>query len=155
MPNLVDNAIQGVDIFFRVRAAGSSDTFQEMVCTIDDQIQLTNETTETDTRCGTYVGVKEAKATLSGNAVFNTDTTATEVSYDDVSTFQIAKTLLEFEYGNDAFTDGSGNSIAEGAVLYFTGQGRFTDSTFQGTTGEVGRFSFTFKASTISKTQAS
>lgn len=143
--------LQAVDIVFKVREAGTSDAYKELVCTIDDQLQLTNDVTETNTRCGTKIGVSEAKGTLSGNATCNISPTSSEVSYDDVAGYQIDRTNLDYEYKNEAFTDEDGNSVAEGAVLNFSGTGKFVDTTFTGADKDVAKFSFQFKPSTITK----
>jgi len=122
-----------------------------LVCTIDDQLQLTNDVTETNTRCGNKVGVSEAKGNISGNAVYNITPTSGQASYDDVAGWQINKTSLEFQYQNEAFTDDEGNSYSAGDVLNFTGEGKFVDSTFTGGDKDVAKFSFTFKPTSITK----
>lgn len=148
---MAQNSLQAVDIQFLVRQAGTSDAYKELVCTIDDQLQLTNDITETTTRCGTKIGISEAKATISGNATNNITPTTTEASYDDVSTWQIGKTSLDFKYQNEACEDENGNSYAAGAIFSFTGTGYFVDSTQTGGDKEVSKFSFSFKPSSIAK----
>jgi hypothetical protein len=149
---MADNSIQGLDVAFRVRVAGSGTAFKELVCSIDDQFQLTNDTNEKDTKCATFVGIKEAKGNISGNAVCNIAPTSSEASYKDVSGWQIAKTLMEFQYHNEAFTDANGDPVTAGAAIYFTGEGRFVDTTLKAPTGETVDFSWTFKPSgTISQ----
>lgn len=148
---MAQNSLQAVDIVFLVREAGSSDPYTEMVCTVDDQIQLTNDITETNTRCGNKVGVSEAKATISGNAVFNLTPDSDEASYDDVSDWQIGKTSLDFKYQNEACSDENGNSYAAGAIFNFIGTGYFVDTTLTGGDKEVAKFSFSFKPTAISK----
>jgi hypothetical protein len=145
----VDNGLQGADVEFMVREAGSSDVWRRMVCSIDDQFELTNETTETDTKCGTYIGIKPVKANISGNAVFNTEATGSEVSYEDVTNWQINNTPMEFIYRNEAYTSGSGSTVAAGDVLYFTGAGYFSATMYNGTNGQIGQFSWTFKPNTV------
>jgi hypothetical protein len=148
---MAQNSLQAVDIEFQVREAGTSDEYTELVCTVDDQIQLTNDITETNTRCGTKIGVSEAKATISGNATFNLTPDSDEASYDDVSDWQIAKTSLDFRYRNAACTDENGNAYAAGAIFDFVGTGYFVDSTLTGGDKEVAKFSFSFKPTNISK----
>jgi hypothetical protein len=144
----IDNAVQGSEVVVLFREAGTSDAYKTLVCEIDNQFELTNDTTETDTKCGTYVGIKDPKGTISGNAVYNVDTEATEISYSDVAAWQKANTLLDYKYINLAFDSGAG-AHAEAAVVSHTGQGRFSQSQFKGTNGEVGQFSWTFKPTTI------
>lgn len=144
--------IQGLDLIFEVRVADASDTsWDRLVCAIDDQAEMDNEVSEVDTKCGTFSGVKEMKGNYSGNAVANAAPTGTEVSYEQVVTWQQEKTLLDFRYYNAAF-----GAIAEGAAVYQQGSGRFTNSVLQGTNGEVVQFSWTFSPSgTISLTPVS
>lgn len=136
--------IQGLSVSFWVREAADSDgDFRRLVCSLDDQAEIDNEVTETDTKCGTFTGVKEAKGTYSGNAAANADPNAgTEVTYGEVLAWQAAKTLLDFQLKNDAF-----DSIAESAAIHHEGQGRFTNSVLTAAVGEVVQFSWTFSPS--------
>lgn len=136
--------LQAIDIKVQVREVGQS-TWKNMTCEIDSQFQLTNDVSETDTKCGTFNGVKDAKGNYSGNAVYNVSPGATEVSWEDVANWQINKTLLEFLVENESFTAEDGSTIAEAAVLHIFSTGRFVDSTLTGATGDIGKFSWTFK----------
>lgn len=133
--------IQGIDLIFEVRVSGDSDTtWDRLVCALDDQAEMDNEVSEVDTKCGTFTGVKEMKGSYSGNAVANaTPNAGTEVTYEDVVFWQKNKTLLDFRYYNAA-----NGAIAQGAAVFQTGSGRFTNSVLTGTTGEVVQFSWTF-----------
>lgn len=143
--------IQGIDIKVQVREVGQTD-WKTLVCEIDSQFQHTNDVTETDTKCGTFNGVKEVKGNYSGNAVWNVAPGGTEVSYEEVLNWQIAKTLLEMLIENEAFTPESGSPIAEAAVLHIFVTGRFVDSTLTGATGDIGKFSWTFKPNGVPNT---
>lgn len=145
----VENSVQGTDIIIKLREAGTSDDWQQMVCEIDNQLQLTNDVTEKDSKCGTHIGIKPTKGNISGNAVHNTDPTSTEISYNGAVTWQKARQLLEFEYVNAAYTDAEGNAVGEGAEISQTGTAYFTDTTFKGNNGEVSEFSFTLKPVSI------
>jgi hypothetical protein len=136
--------IQGIDFKVQVREAGDTD-WKRFVCEIDSQFQHSNDTQETDTKCGTFNGIKNLKGNYSGNAVFNVDPDADEVSYNQVLTWQKAKTRLEFLIENEAYTAEDGTSIAEAAVLHIFASGRFVDSTLQGAVGDIGKFSWQFK----------
>lgn len=138
------NAIDSVDVKVQVREVGDT-TWKTLVCEIDSQFQLSNETTETDTKCGTFFGVKVAKGNNSGNAVFNATPGANEVSYDDVANWQINRTALEMLVENEAFTGEDGTSYTEGQVIHYFYSGKFVDSTLTGPVGEVMKFSWTFK----------
>lgn len=135
--------IQGIDIIFEVRVSGDSDTsWDRLVCEVDNQAEMDNEVSETDTKCGTFTGVKDMKGSYSGNAVSNAAPTSSEVSYEDVITYQEDKTLLDFRYYNAAF-----GAIAAGAAVSQSGTGRFTNSVMTSATGEVVQFSWTFSPS--------
>lgn len=134
------NEIQGVDVLFQVRESGGSDTtWKTIVCDVDDQAEMDNEITETDTKCGTSIGVKEMKGNYSGNAVSNALPTSSEASYQDVIAWQKAKTVLDFRYFNEA-----SGAIAQGVALSQSGTGRFTNSVLTAATGETMNFSWTF-----------
>lgn len=139
--------IQGLSVSFWVREAADSDgDFRRLVCSLDDQAEIDNEVTETDTKCGTFTGVKEAKGTYSGNAAANADPNAgTEVTYGEVLAWQAAKTLLDFELKNDAFDSIPAGDA--GGPIYHSGQGRFTNSVLSANVGEVVQFSWTFSPS--------
>lgn len=146
---MAQNAIQGIDVVFKVREAGTSGSYLQVVCEIDNSMKLTNDTQETKTKCKTFTGIDVAKSNISGNAVYNITPTATEASYKDVADWQLNATSLEFKFENAAFTDDAGTSYAEGALFDFTGTGYFVDSDFKGTSGQVGQFSYTFKPESI------
>lgn len=132
--------IQGLNIRFQVRVSDGSDpTWKTLVCEMDNQAEMDNEVSETDTKCGTFTGVKDMKGNYSGNAVSNAEPTAAEASYEDVVTWQLLKTLLDFRYFNIA--DGV---LTDGQAVNQQGVGRFTNSVMQGTTGEVVQFSWAF-----------
>lgn len=131
--------IQGSLILLAVReAGGSDDEWRRVTCSIDDQLELDNEITETDTKCGTFTGIKEVKATVSGNATVNASPTSSEFSWKDVALWQKNKTLLDWKYYNAA-----DDTTAEGEAVYAEGQGNFTNSVNQGTNGETSQFSWT------------
>lgn len=141
-------AIQGLNMVAQVREVGDTE-WLTIVCEIDSQMQLTNDVTEVDTKCGTFAGIKTLKANISGNAVYNVDPEAAEVTWNDIAQWQIDTALLEFLYKNTAFTATDGSPIADGAVIHVFNTGQFVDSTIQGTVGELGKFSWTFKPSGI------
>ena len=136
--------IQALDIKVQVREVGDT-TWKSLVCEIDSQYQHTNDVTETDTKCGTFNGVKDMKGNYSGNAVFNVVPGGSELSYDEVLNYQRNKTLLEMLIENEAYTAEDGTPITEGSVLHIFARGRFVDSTLTGATGDIGKFSWTFK----------
>jgi hypothetical protein len=133
--------IQGIDDIFEVREVGEEDWLR-LVCEVDNSAEMDNEVSETDTKCGTFVGVKEMKGNFSGNAVSNATPTSSEASYEQVVAWQKATTLLEFRNYNAAF-----GAIAESAAYHFEGQGRFTNTNKSSASGEVVQFSWTLSPS--------
>lgn len=136
--------IQGVDIIVRVREAGETD-WLELVCEIDNTVDHSNDTTETKTKCGKFVGIDEMSGNYSGNAVSNAVPGAGEASYEQILTWQKARTPLEILIENEAFTSSSGSPIAEGSAVHVFAEGKFTQTVLTSPTGEVVKFSWTFK----------
>jgi hypothetical protein len=134
--------IQGIDDIFEVWELDAPETRYRLVCEIDNSAEMDNEVSETDTKCGTFTGVKEMKGNFSGNAVSNATPTSSEASYERVISWQKEKTLLGFANYNSAF-----GAVAESAAYHLEGQGRFTNSNKTSTTGEVIQFSWTLTPS--------
>lgn len=154
MPEI--NALQADDIIFRVWELATPEDKKVLVCEVDNQSAGSVDSTDTDTKCGTLVGFGTAKVEFSGNAVFNTVPTSEEASYNDVFGWMNDGVDLGFEMLNAAFTNSSGDSVAEGGVLYQTGVGRFTAVTLTGATTDIGKFSWTLKPQgQVSTVQAS
>lgn len=135
--------IQGKLINMKVRVNGTADAFKTLVCTEDSQFQITNETTQRRTNCGTKTGIADAVFNASGNAVQNPTPTTSEVSYNDVKGWQLNKTKLDFKYISDADV---ANGLTEGEGVNNFGSGYFTESTFQGSAEAdgIGSFSWSF-----------
>lgn len=139
--------VQGLDMVFEVRTPADTSTdpdtaagpWLELVCSLDDQAELDNEVSETDTKCGTFTGVKKPKGTYSGNAVASTSLSGTQASYAMVSGWQDDTFLLDYRYYNKGTDDGD--------VVSHQGQGRFTNTVLTGTNGEVVQFSWSFSPS--------
>lgn len=136
--------LDATDVKVQVREVGDTE-WKVMTCEVDEQSELTNDTTETDTKCGTFFGTKEAKGNISGNAVYNVSPEADEVTLTDVRNWQRNKTNLEMLIENEAFVTSEGDSIAEGAALHEFWTGKFVGSTRTGAVGDVIKFSWTFK----------
>lgn len=141
-------SIQGLDIVFEVRTPATTDPvvaagpWMEMVCSIDDGLELDNEVSETDTKCGTFTSVKLPKGTLSGNAVASKALTSAQISYARVLDAQNDTELLDFRIYNKA-TDGGD----DGDVVSVQGQGRYTNTSMSGTVGEAVQFGWSFSPS--------
>lgn len=135
--------VQGSLINFKVRVNGTLDEFRTMICTEDTTFNIDNETTERRTNCGIKQGIADPTFNATGNAVFDYDPLATEVSYDEVKEWQKSKTKLDFMYLNAA---DAATGLGEGVALSITGSGRFTSSSFNASAEAdgVGSFSWTF-----------
>lgn len=135
--------IQGSLINFKVRVNGTSDEFKYIACTEDTTFNIDNETTERRTNCGIKQGVADATFNATGNAVQEVPPASDHVSYNEVKAWQKAKTLLDFNYINEA---DSGAGITEGEAVSITGSGRFTSSSYNASAEAdgIGSFSWTF-----------
>lgn len=141
-------SIQGLDIVFEVRTPATTSPvvaagpWREMVCSIDDGIELDNEVNETDTKCATFSSTKKPKGTITGNAVASKALTSGQVSYKDVVKFQDDTRLLDFRIYNKADVGGT-----DGDVVSIQGQGQYTNTSMTGTVGEAVQFSWSFSPS--------
>lgn len=135
--------IQGSLINMKFRVNGTTDEFKTLVCTTDSQFQITNETSQRRTNCGTKTGISDATFNASGNAVQNPDPTEEEVSYNQAKAWQVGKTKLDFQYLSDADV---ANGLAEGDGVNNFGSGYITETTFTGSAEAdgVGSFSWAF-----------
>lgn len=138
-------SIQGIDTVFEVRTPATTSPvvaagpWRELVCSLDDGFELDNEVSETDTKCGTFTGVKKPKGTISGNAVASKALTSAQVSFLTVADWQDDTRVLDFRFYNKA-ADGGTN----GDVVSIQGQGRFTNSSLTASNGEVVQFGWSF-----------
>jgi hypothetical protein len=138
----VDNSIQGSSVVLELSSDGV--TYVTLVCEEDSQIDLSNDVTSTKTKCSTFKGISAVDATISGNAVCNAVPTASEVSYNDVQTWQKQKTQKYFRYRNAAQ-----GTITAGEAFSHTGVGYFTQSTLTASGDEVVKFSYTFSVTDL------
>lgn len=129
--------VQGADIEFLVRTADTG-TFKRMVCEETLTFDLTNDVTTVKTKtCGPFKGVQTPDFKANGSAVFNVAPTGSELSYDDVATFQNDVTKIEWIMRNLAF-----GTYAAGEAIRFSGYGYFVSSQFTGANGEVAKFTW-------------
>jgi len=141
-------SIQGLDMVFEVRTPADASTdpdtaagpWLELVCALDDQSELDNEVSVTDTKCGPFSGVKKPTGSYSGNAVASKSLSGTQASARMVQGWQDETTLLDFRYYNKD----TGADSVNGDVISQQGQGYFTNSVVTGTNGEVVQFSWSF-----------
>lgn len=129
--------VQGADIEFLVRVADTG-TFKRMVCEDSLTFDISNDVTTVKTKtCGPFKGVQTPDFKANGSAVFNVTPTGSEVSYDQVATWQTGPTKVEWIIRNVAF----GSYIA-GRAIRFSGYGYFVSSQFTAANGEVAKFTW-------------
>lgn len=135
--------IAGSLINFRVRANGSGAAFKNVICIENTTFEITNETAERRTNCGPITSVADATFSATGSAVHDISPSATQVSYNDIKTWQKNKTKLDFQYYNAADV---ANGIVESAVVDIEGSGYFTTSAYNASAEAdgLGGFDFTF-----------
>lgn len=131
--------LQGDDVEFLVRVADTG-TFKEMVCEETLTIDITNDVTTTKTKCGPFKGVQTPDFKVNGTGVYNYAPTSSEVSYNQVADWQIAKTKVEFIIRNQAF-----GAIVAGDALRFSGYGYFVSSQGSFPANDVVKFTWAFE----------
>lgn len=138
MPNIAGSLIN-----FRVRPNGTAEAFKNVICIENTTFEITNETAERRTNCGPITSVADATFSATGSAVHDFDPSATQVSYNDVKTWQKNKTKLDFQYYNSA---DAGNGISENEAVDIEGSGFFTTSSYNASAEAdgLGGFDFTF-----------
>ena len=129
--------VQGADIEFLVRQADTG-LFKRMVCEDSLTLDISNDVTTVKTKtCGAFKGVQTPDFKANGSAVFNVTPTSTEVSYDQVATWQNDVEKVEWIIRNIAF----GSTVA-GDAIRFSGYGYFVNSQFVANNGEVAKFTW-------------
>ena len=129
--------IQGSDVEFLVRVADTG-SFKEMVCEDTLTLDISNDVTTVKTKnCGAFKGVQDPDFKANGSAVHNVSVTSTEVSYDQVATWQVAGTKVEWIIRNKAF-----GSYVAGDAMRFAGYGYFVGSQGVFNNGEVVKFTW-------------
>lgn len=149
----VDNIIQGTEIGLYLRESGTSDAYQELICWINLPLALTSEVSKKKSSCGTHIATQDADAEISGSAICNIDPGATEVSYDQMVTWQLEKTALDYKYVNKAATI-NGVSYTEGQIINFTGSAKVTSTTFKADSSTDESIDFDFNLSMGTPTKA-
>lgn len=146
---MAQTVIQGADIEFLVRKKNTGD-FKTLVCEESVVLDVTNDVTTTKTKCGTFKGVQTADFKLNGSAVFNATPTVSEVSYDDVLAWQLDLDEIEFIIRNVAIT-----GFTAGQAIRMSGTGYFTSTNFNGSQGEVSKFTWNIEGTgTLNDTES-
>lgn len=131
--------IQGSDIELLVRQKDTG-SFLTMVCEETVFLDVTNDVSISKTKCGTFKGVQVADFKLNGTSVFNAVPTASEASYNEVLEWQLDRTRCEFILRNKAF-----ETYVAGELVRMSGDCYFTQTQFDGSDGQVSKFSWSME----------
>ena len=128
--------VQGSDIELLVRQKNTGE-FKTMTCEETVFLDVTNDVNTTKTKCGTFKGIQVADFKLNGTATFNTTPDSGELSYDEVLAFQLDRTRCEFILRNKAY-----ETYSAGDVIRMSGDCFFTSTQFDGSDGQVAKFTW-------------
>ena len=120
-------------------AGGSS--YKNLVCLRTSSVNTTMDATTEQTNCGVLTSPSEPQMSLDFDAICETAPSGSQVSYEDVLTAMVAKTLISVRVQSPVF---SGSSY--GAVYYHQFSGYITDLTMNQSTTEFINFSGTVQS---------
>ena len=120
-------------------AGGSS--YKNLVCLRTSSVNTTMDATTEQTNCGVLTSPSEPQMSLDFDAICETAPSGSQVSYEDVLTAMVAKTLISVRVQSPVF---SGSSY--GAVYYHQFSGYITDLTMNQSTTEFINFSGTIQS---------
>ena len=133
------STIQGSNIELLVRQKNTG-TFKTMTCEETVFLDVTNDVTTAKTKCGTFKGVQVADFKLNGTCVFNFEPGITEVSYNEVLAWQLDRTRCEFIMRNTTY-----ETYTAGEEVRMSGDCFFVQTQFDGSDGQVAKFSWTME----------
>ena len=120
-------------------AGGSS--YKNLVCLRTSSVNTTMDATTEQTNCGVLTSPSEPQMSLDFDAICETAPSGSQVSYEDVLTAMVSKTLISVRVQSPVF---SGSSY--GAVYYHQFSGYITDLTMNQSTTEFINFSGTIQS---------
>jgi hypothetical protein len=120
-------------------AGGSS--FKNLVCLRTSSVNTTMDATTEQTNCGVLTSPSEPQMSLDFDAICETSPSVAQVSYEDLLTAMVAKTLVTVRVQNPAVV---GSSI--GTAYYHLFSGYITDLTLNQSTTEFINFSGTVQS---------
>lgn len=136
---MATTTIQGSNIELLVRQKDTG-LFKTMVCEETVFLDVTNDVSTANTKCGKFKGLSVADFKLNGTAVFNATPTSTELSYNEVLAFQIDRVRCEFILRNAAYT-----GVTAGDLIRMSGDCFFNSTQFDGSDGNVSKFTWTME----------
>lgn len=120
-------------------AGGTS--YKNLVCLRTSSVNTTMDATTEQTNCGVLTSPSEPQMSLDFDAICETSPSISQVSYEDLLTAMVNKTLVAVRVQNPAVT---GSSI--GAAYYHAFSGYITDLTMNQSTTEFVNFSGTIQS---------
>lgn len=129
----VQGSLQNIEIDV---AGGSS--YKNLVCLRTSSVNTTMDSTTEQTNCGVLTSVSEPQMSLDFDAICETSPSVSQVSYEDLLSACVNKTLVSVRVQNPVV---SGSSA--GAAYYHSFSGYITDLTWNQSTTEFINFSGT------------
>jgi hypothetical protein len=136
MPQIL-GSLQNIEIDV---AGGSS--YKNLVCLRTGSVNTTMDATTEQTNCGVLTSPSEPSMTVDFDAICEAAPTVAQVSYEDLLTAMVNKTIVNVRVQNPTIT---GSSI--GTVYYHQFAGYITDLTLNQSTTEFINFSGTIQSS--------
>jgi hypothetical protein len=117
-------------------------SYKNLVCLRTSSVNTTMDATTEQTNCGVLTSPSEPQMSLDFDAICETSPTITQVSYEDLLTSMVNKTVVAVRVQNPVV---SGSSA--GAAYYHSFNGYITDLTLNQSTTEFINFSGTIQSS--------
>jgi hypothetical protein len=116
-------------------------TYKNLVCLRTSSVNTTMDATTEQTNCGVLTSPSEPQMSLDFDAICETSPTVSQISYEDLLTSMVNKTLVAVRVQNPIV---SGSSA--GAAYYHKFSGYITDLTLNQSTTEFINFSGTIQS---------
>jgi hypothetical protein len=135
----IQGSLQNIEIDV---AGGSS--YKNLVCLRTSSINTTVDSTTEQTNCGVLTSVAEAQMSVDFDAICEVAPTVAQISYEDLLTAMVNKTLVTVRVQNPTV---SGASV--GTAYYHAFSGYITDLTLNQSTTEFINFSGTIASTGV------
>ncbi len=130
----VINSVEGDDLKQFI-STDNAVTWKAIVCLTQNGLSSSDNSTETQTKCGTFVSTGTGTHQFTGSGLMNTDPEANEVSYMDLWTLKNAGNSFLIVEKNTAET------------IFTMGTGTITDLSSDASSGGPATFTYTIKVS--------
>lgn len=115
--------------------------YKSLVCLRTSSVNTTMDATTEQTNCGVLTSPSEPQMSLDFDAICETSPSGSQISYEDLLTAMVAKTLVKVRVQNPTVTGSSA-----GAAYYHEFSGYITDLTLNQSTTEFINFSGTIQS---------